>query len=219
MVIGEEAMLQEIYQRGPIACGIAAIQTFDDTLPGYKDVWADFKHPTVYDDINHIISVVGFGMSENGVKYWMVRNSWGSAWGDNGFIRVMRGVNMIQIETDCAYAIPFDTWTDDIRHHNTPAENKDFNPPSPDDVPLPKESFLRDYQRVGRVAGDLKDEDLIYEDVPAWEALKNTAMPEGLDWRNHNGVNYASWNKNQHIPHYCGSCWAQGPTSSLADRF
>jgi len=53
----------------------------------------------------------------------------------------------------------------------------------------------------------------------AWETIDLNDIPAGHDWRNVEGVNYLSWNKNQHVPEYCGSCWAQGTTSSIADRF
>ena len=42
--------------------------------------------------------------------------------------------------------------------------------------------------------------------------------PTDFTWGDKDGVNYLTPSLNQHIPQYCGSCWAHGSVSALGDR-
>ena len=69
----------------------AASEITDMSMEDYGYAWMS---------LNHSVVIYGWGVDEDGVKYWMVRNSYGSGWGMNGTFLVRRGVNDFGIETE-----------------------------------------------------------------------------------------------------------------------
>ena len=73
---------------GPLSIAIEADQQSFQFYSGgiYSDVGCGTK-------LDHGVNLVGYG-SENGKDYWILRNSWGTTWGENGYMRILRGKNI-----------------------------------------------------------------------------------------------------------------------------
>ena len=75
-VRGELAMKKEILARGPIVCSLAADERFmfefADVVGAHDGVYVD-PRPKTKDEIDHDVEVVGWGTSDGGVPYWIVR--------------------------------------------------------------------------------------------------------------------------------------------------
>ncbi|XP_030605588.1 cathepsin K [Archocentrus centrarchus] len=82
----ENALAIALFKVGPVSVGIDATQSS----------FQFYKHGIYYDrqcnkeDINHAVLAVGYGVNAKGKKYWIVKNSWGEGWGNQGYILMAR---------------------------------------------------------------------------------------------------------------------------------
>jgi cathepsin F len=81
----EDKMAAALVQYGPLAIAFNA-EAMQFYQGGIADPSSEQCSPTT---MNHGVNIVGFG--EEGKKYWIIRNSWGTIWGEEGYYRLARG--------------------------------------------------------------------------------------------------------------------------------
>ncbi|KAK9814317.1 hypothetical protein WJX72_003933 [[Myrmecia] bisecta] len=101
---GDDAALKEaVYTKGPVAVSLDASQpSFRFYAGGVYDDPSCMWKPR---DLDHSVMVDGYGTTENGKDYWLVRNSWSRHWGDEGYIKIARGHHACGITSDALYAV------------------------------------------------------------------------------------------------------------------
>ena len=99
-VRGEENMMKEIYENGSVEGSFTVYEDFVEYNSGI------YQHITGESLGGTCIKIIGWGISETGIKYWIVANSWGVNWGEKGFFRIVRGNNECGIENLADTGIP-----------------------------------------------------------------------------------------------------------------
>eukprot|EP00741_Cyanophora_paradoxa_P000824 tig00000444_g795.t1 len=97
----EGAMLLELVHSGPIVVGFEVnpdFFTYSRGIYARPPGAASVAAAVGWEAVNHAVVVVGYG-EERGVPFWIVRNSWGPAWGEGGYFRIRRGTDEAGIES------------------------------------------------------------------------------------------------------------------------
>ena len=92
----EEEMKEFLYETSPLIVGLngTPLQTYSG---GIIDKTSS-ECPS--SELNHVGILVGYGHDDaSGKDYWIVKNSWGEKWGENGYFRIKRGSGTCGINT------------------------------------------------------------------------------------------------------------------------
>ncbi|CUV05600.1 unnamed protein product [Cryptosporidium hominis] len=110
----EDRMKEEIFKNGPIAVAMhidTSLLVYEngvyDSIPNDHTKYCDLPNKQLngWEYTNHAIAIVGWG-EENGIPYWIIRNSWGANWGNKGYAKIRRGKNIGGIENQAVFIDP-----------------------------------------------------------------------------------------------------------------
>jgi cathepsin C len=103
----EELLMRELVKNGPIVVSFEPDYHFMMYRKGiYKSLkfnWLNKNLPKPeWEKVDHSVTLVGWGYDEeHQQKYWLLLNSWGKHWGEEGYFRMVRGEDHMGIESIC----------------------------------------------------------------------------------------------------------------------
>jgi len=95
---GSERALMSAVQQQPVSVAIEADQSIFQLYKGGVLTGACGTR------IDHGVLLVGYG-TDQGKDYWIVKNSWGSGWGESGYVRIARDSNECGISSQATYPV------------------------------------------------------------------------------------------------------------------
>lgn len=98
----------ELVSNGPIVVGFKVYKEFMQYAGGiYHHTGLGDLRFNPFEETTHAVLVIGYGIDNvSGEKYWIVKNSWGTTWGEKGYFRIRRGNDECGIESDAVAAMP-----------------------------------------------------------------------------------------------------------------
>ncbi|XP_044461281.1 ervatamin-B-like [Mangifera indica] len=96
----EEALLQAVAKQ-PVSIAIDA--------SGIKSYSGGIFDGDCGTNLNHAVTIIGYGSETDGTEFWLIKNSWGETWGEDGYIKMKRNADAAEglcgLAMDASYPI------------------------------------------------------------------------------------------------------------------
>ncbi|XP_064419094.1 cathepsin K-like [Latimeria chalumnae] len=89
----EEDLANEVAHHGPVVIGM----NMSDLFSKYNGEGV-FYEEECNAEKKHVVVVVGYNTTEGGDDYWIIKNSWGTEWGNKGYAYIRRNVNLCDMK-------------------------------------------------------------------------------------------------------------------------